>query len=74
MTDKMKISSPKEILEKGKKTKTIRINYAGSLENRLKKEYELLYDKPIKKENSIKINWIIIFLIIILILIMLGGK
>lgn len=70
MNDKMKISSPKEIMEKGNKTKTINIDYTGSLENKLKKGYELLYDKPIKKENSIKINWIIIFLIIILILIL----
>ena len=53
MNDKMKINSPKEILEK---------------------EYELLYDKPIKKENSIKINWMTIFLIIILFLIILGGS
>lgn len=70
MNDKMKISSPKEILEKGKKIKTINIDYTGSLENKLKKEYELSYNKTIKKENSIKISWIIIFLIIILILIL----
>lgn len=70
MNDKMKISSPKEILEKGKKIKTINIDYTGSLENKLKKEYELSYNKPIKKENSIKISWIITFLIIILILIL----
>lgn len=74
MNDKMKINSPKEILEKRNKTKTISIDYTGSLENKLKKEYELLYDKPIKKENSIKINWMTIFLIIILFLIILGGS
>ena len=70
MNDKMKISSPKEILEKGKKIKTINIDYTGSLENKLKKEYELSYNKTIKKENSIKISWIKTFLIIILILIL----
>lgn len=37
MSDKMKISSPKEILEKEKKTKTIKVDYTGSLENKLKK-------------------------------------
>lgn len=74
MSDKIKIKSPKEVIEEGRKHKTLKIDSSGDIVDKLNKEYEDLYGKrnnKINKENifldiSTGIFILIAFLLILL--------
>ena len=52
MSDKIKIKSPKEVIEEGRKHKVLKIDSSGDIVDKLNKEYEDLYGKRNNKTNK----------------------